>query len=289
MTLLRAVSFATALLLLVLVGALVAGEVVSKPARRAVGAPPDRLRVETVTISTEAGRRVRGWFAAGLPGRGAVLLLHGVRGDRRDMLGRGLALSQAGLSVLLIDLPAHGESDGERITFGLHEASGVSAALSYMAKRLPAERIGVIGVSLGAAALVFSQPRIPLGAVVLESMYPTVSEALENRLAMRFGGFGKHLAPLFLCHMRLRLGVTPDALRPIAALPELRAPLLIVSGSRDRHTTLPQTRRLYEAARDPKELWVVEGAAHVNLHHFDTAAYEARVIPFLARRLGHGA
>jgi len=289
MTMRRAASVATALLLLVVFGALVAGEVLTRPARRVVGAPPDRLPAETVTIRTESGLLVHGWFAAGAPGRGAVLLLHGVRGDRRDMLGRGLALLQAGFSVLLIDLPAHGESEGARITFGRHEAGGVSAAVNYMARRLPAERIGVIGVSLGAAALVYSRPAGPLGAVVLESMYPTISEAVENRLAMRFGGFGRHLAPLLLCQLRLRLGATPDELRPIDALPMLRVPLLIVSGSRDQHTTLPQTLRLYEAAREPKELWVVEDAAHVDLHRFDAATYEARVMPFLARRLGHGA
>jgi uncharacterized protein len=289
MTVWRAASIAAALLALVVVGALVAGEVLTRPARRVVGAPPDHLPAESVTIPAESGGPVHGWFAAGAPGRGAVVLLHGVRGDRRDMLGRGRALLQAGFSVLLIDLPGHGESEGERITFGRHEARGVAAALNYMARRLPAERIGVIGVSLGAAALVYSRPAGALGAVVLESMYPTISEAVENRLAMRFGGFGRHLAPLLLCQLRLRLGVTPDDMRPIDAIPMLRVPLLIVSGSRDEHTTLAQTRRLYEAAREPKELWVVDGAAHVDLHRFDAAIYEARVIPFMARRLGQGA
>ncbi len=49
---------------------------------------------------------------SGQKGKGAVLLLHGVRADRREMLNRARFLKEEGYSVLLIDLPSHGESDG---------------------------------------------------------------------------------------------------------------------------------------------------------------------------------
>lgn len=67
------------------------------------------------------------------------------------MLGRARFLQSEGYSVLLVDLPAHGESLGERITFGAREAAGVTSALAFLRNELPDERVGVIGVSLGAA------------------------------------------------------------------------------------------------------------------------------------------
>lgn len=285
----RALISAGVLVALLVLAAFGAAEVLSRPASRPVGAPPAQLQAEVVTLRTKSQLKVAGWFAQGRPGAGAVLLLHGVRGDRRDMLGRALVLHEAGYAVMVIDLPAHGESDGDRITFGLHEAAGVAAALNFLRSRIPAERIGVIGVSLGAAALLFSRPEPAPAAVVLESMYPTITEAVEDRLAMRFGPLGKALAPVLLLQLPLRLGISADELRPINEVASIGAPLLVVTGSLDLHTTLPETHRLFAAAREPKDLWVVEGAAHVNLHSYNPQAYEQRVLSFLAGRLRGGA
>lgn len=201
------------------------------------------------------------------------------------MIGRARFLQRAGYAVMLIDLPAHGESSGDRITFGLREAEGVKAALGFLRRELPGERIGVIGVSLGAASLVLSKVVPAPSAVVLESMYPTIAEAVSDRLVMRLGAVGAEVAPLLLWQLPLRLGITADQLRPIAEIPALDAPVLIVSGTLDGHTTLAEARRLFEAAREPKEFWPVDGAAHVDLHEYAELPYEARILRFLDRYL----
>jgi len=215
-----------------------------------------------------------------------MLLLHGVRADRREMTGRARFLWRLGYSVLWIDLPAHGESPAAHITYGINEARGVQAALDYLSREFPAEKIGVIGVSLGAASLVLSRPDPAPSAVVLESMFPTIREAVQDRLALHMRAFAAPLAPLLLWQLDWRLGISPDQLRPIASLPALHAPVLIAAGDADRHTTLPETMRLYAAASEPKELWIVQGAAHVDLHAFAPAAYESRVSGFLAKHMG---
>ena len=189
---------------------------------------------------------------------------------------------------MLIDLPGHGESSGNRITFGRREGKGVTAALDYIREKLPNERIGVIGVSLGAASIVLSKSRPAPDAIVLESMYPTIEDAVKDRLAIRFGSVGKRLAPLLLFQLPLRLGVTADQLRPISELPSLSSPVLIISGEADEHTTLSESKDLYNAARQPKELWIVEGAAHVDLYAFDPKGYQLHVLPFLAKHLRNG-
>ncbi|MFN3861626.1 MAG: hypothetical protein ACK4R2_09160 [Roseateles sp.] len=57
-----------------------------------------------------------------------------------------------------------------------------------------------------------------------------------------------------------------DGLRPIAAITGVRAPLLIASGTEDLHTPWPKTEALFAAAAEPKALWCVAEAAHVDLH-----------------------
>lgn len=176
-----------------------------------------------------------------------MLLLHGVRSDRTQMLGRARFLNREGYAALLIDLPAHGQSTGDRITFGAREAAGAKAALEFLRRESPGERIAVIGVSLGAAAAVLAGP--------------------------------------LLWQLPLRAGVSTSDLRPIERIARLGAPALIASGAQDLHTTWAETEQLFDAAAGPKELWRVEGAGHVDLHAYGPGAYERRVLGFLAKYL----
>lgn len=273
-------------LLLCFVGAaLGVGEWLSHPATRTIGPPPPDFSARQVRIDTATAGHVAGWFAPGQRGRGAVLLLHGVRSDRTQMLGRARFLNREGYAALLIDLPAHGQSTGDRITFGAREAAGVKAALEFLRRESPGERIAVIGVSLGAAAAVLALPSPAPDAVVLESMYPTIEDAVTNRLTTVLGPAGAVLAGPLLWQLPLRAGVSTSDLRPIERIARLGAPVLIASGAQDRHTTWAETERLFDTAAGPKELWRVEGAGHVDLHAYGPGAYERRVLGFLARYL----
>ena len=260
-----------------------AGERLTRPATRSIGEPPADFAARTVRIAVGPDQFVAGWFATDPAARGAVLLLHGVRADRTQMLARARFLLQAGYSTLLIDLPAHGESSGERITFGANEAAGVTAAVSFLRHKLPGERLGIIGVSLGAAAIVLARLDPAPDAVVLESMYPTIEEALSNRLGMRLGSPGAALAPLLLWQLPARTGVNAGQLRPIERLSHLGAPVMVATGADDRHTTWAETERLFGVAQEPKELWRIADAAHVDLHAHRPQEYQRRVLQFMAR------
>ncbi len=282
---LRLLLVAGTLLFVIVALTLGAGARLSAPAARSVGPPPAGWDAEPVSIAEAPGEAVAGWFLQGEPGHGCVLLLHGIRSDRRQMLGRAAFLHAAGHCVMLIDLPAHGESTGARIAFGHREARAVATALRQLRQRMPQERIGVVGVSLGAVAFVLAEDRPAVHAVVLESMVPTLHEAVSNRLRMRWGEAGTLLTPLLLGQMPLWLGVGADRLRPIDRMDALGAPVFIVSGTRDRHTTIEQTRRLHAAATPPKLLWEVDGAGHVDLHAFARSAYETRLLAFFRAHL----
>ncbi len=215
-----------------------------------------------------------------------VLLLHGFRGDRSSMVPRARVLLDAGFSVLFIDQQAHGETPGKIITLGWRESKDVRAARDWIGARAPGRRIGVIGVSLGGAAVLLGDQPVGFDAVVLEAAYPRLSRALDNRIGIRMGWARKLLAPLLLVQIEPRLGVTPAQLEPIRHIATLGAPVMIVGGARDAHTTEEETRELFAAAAEPKQLWIVAGAAHQDFSRFDRAGYEANVVAFLRRHLG---
>jgi len=281
----RLLSFLAATTVLVVVGLLVLGSLLFAPVPRPAGAPPDDLKVEPVEFPSESGSRVHGWFVNGAPGHGGVILMHGVRANRTSMINRTRFLHTAGYSVLLFDFQAHGESPGDRITFGYLEARDASAAARYLQLRLPDEPIAALGTSLGGAAAVLGTEPLPVRALVLEAVYPTLKEAVTDRLALRLGPIAPLLTPLLLAQVHLRLGFDPTETSPITAISRVRCPVLVIAGSADQRTTLSESRRLFEAAPEPKELWVVQGATHVDLYRFAGKEYENHVLPFFQRYL----
>jgi len=279
---LRTVTWLSAVTATVAVGMMIfaAGHVLTKPARAELGAPPNWLHGKPVTYQSESGGRIRGWFASGAPGMGGVLLLHPLRANRVAMLGRAKFLHGLGYAVMLIDLQAHGESDGERITFGWREGKDVVMAARLLKEYLPGEKIGAIGVSLGAASLVLSGAHEYLSAVVLESMYPSIEEAVEDRLRLHAGDWATVLSPLLLWQLEPRLGVSASQLRPIDQVSQIRSPILLVHGSEDRHTPIAEAKRVYDKILSAKEMYLVEGAAHVDLHGFAGGNYEGKIAKF---------
>ena len=97
---------------LVCAGVLVLGGALANPQQRPIVAPPTGLALESIQIPTKNGYSIAGWFIQGQNGKPGVLLLHSVRSNRLEMIGRAEFLNKAGYSVLLIDMQAHGEKIG---------------------------------------------------------------------------------------------------------------------------------------------------------------------------------
>ena len=266
----------------------------SSPFRRHVGPAPAQLPgAEAVYIPSASRSVLQGWWVAGnRPSGGAIVLMHGVHADRLMLVQRARVLHEHGFSVLLFDLQAHGESSGRRITFGKLEALDAAAAVSFVRHRLPGERVGAIGISLGGAAALLGPKPLDVDALVLEAVYPDIDAALANRLrAGLVPAVGALFTPLLVLAFKLLLppilGARASELRPIDRIGAVVAPLLIVSGTADRLTTLAETQALFERAPEPKRLWTVDGAGHVDLERFSPDRYWEAVLPFLIGHLRH--
>jgi fermentation-respiration switch protein FrsA (DUF1100 family) len=261
------------------------GSILVHPAQRTIGPSPVDLHAEDITIASASGSTLHGWLGQSRPHRGVVVLMHGVRASRLMMVDRARFLQRAGYDVLLFDFQAHGESPGQTITFGWRESDDARAAVAFARARFTGEQVAAIGVSLGGAAVLLGREPLPVDALVVESVYPTVEDAVSNRVHHYLGPLGAIAAPLLLCQLEPRLGVTPAQLRPIEGIARVRCPLFLMSGAEDHYTTVSETRLLFAGAREPKQLWIVPRAAHVDLHALATPEYERRVLGFLESAL----
>jgi alpha-beta hydrolase superfamily lysophospholipase len=254
------------------------------PAQRPVALPPDFAGSE-VNFTSASGATLRGNFLKGESGKGVVILMHGVRGNRGAMAKHAKFLHAHGFSVLLFDFQAHGESSGSKITSGYLESMDASAAIDFARKQMPGEKIAILGSSLGGAAAVLAEPPLQVDAMILEMVYPDIRRAVKNRIAIVLGNWARAFSPLLTSQIKLRIGVSADWLSPEHRVGNLHCPKLIIGGANDLHTTLADTRALYGAAAEPKELWIIENATHEDLHARVGSEYERRVLAFLDKSL----
>ena len=149
--------------------------------------------------------------------------------------------------------------------------------MEFARREHPNEPIGVIGVSLGGAAALLASP-LDIDALVLESVYPNIHDAIHNRVAAQLGPLSWIASSLLLIQFQPRLGISPSELRPIDRIPDIDCPVCIASGTADLHTTEPETRAMFSAAQEPKQLWLVDGAAHVDLLREDALQYREQMV-----------
>lgn len=232
---------------------------------------------------THAGLTVRGWYVP--PKNGAVIVFgHGHGANRLQQWPEAEYLVQHGYGAVLFDWPAHGESSGDKVTWGENEQAVVHAILDLLDNRIEVERIGGLGFSMGGLAMALAAEHDPrIGALVLESTFPSLEVMLRHD-TRRYGWLSESAALLAL----KRGGVHQEAVRPGEHLCDLNSrALLIVYGSDDPHVTARMESELYASACEPKELWRVPGGKHGDFHHAVGASYFQRLAAFFDASLKH--
>jgi fermentation-respiration switch protein FrsA (DUF1100 family) len=86
---------------------------------------------------------------------------------------------------------------------------------------------------------------------------------------MRLGMPSHILTATLLVQLEPRLGISPAQICPIDHISDVGCPVLIAAGDCDCQTTLPETERLFQTAKQPKQLVIFEGAGHTDLLKHD--------------------
>ena len=256
------------------------------PRRALVGAPPGDwpLPAHRVRFPASDGVPLAGWYVPGEGGR-AIVLLHPSGGDRRAMADRVPVFRAAGFGVLLYDARASGESGGDKRSFGYYEAADLRGALAYLRAR-GVTQIVCLGWSQGAATILMAAGNLDhVAAVVLEAGFDTLGNDIDHAFRRRahLPGWlaGAFFNPLF----EHQLGFALDDFRPVDHIRQLDCPALIIGGDHDRSAWVSDTLALFRAARAPKELWLVAGAAHEDLYAFAPQRYGEKVLGFLEKHV----
>ena len=283
------ITLLTILLLLALATAVIVVYGVNRlicPGRSLAGGIPSDygLPYERVSFSSFDGTMLRGWFVPAIQPRGTVIFCHGRAGSKAPDLIYVPQLRQHGFNVLLFDFRAHGESDGAQSSLVYYERHDLLAAIAYLQERGIRE-VGLMGFSMGAAVAIATAPLSQaVRAVIADSGFAELRTILVTYLQQhgipRLIASG--LATLIIWTAGLRLGChLPDA-DPLRWVNQISPrPLLLIHGGQDQGIPVSDARRLYKAAGDPKELWVVSEAGHRCADKVCPQEYMDRVLRFL--------
>jgi fermentation-respiration switch protein FrsA (DUF1100 family) len=218
-----------------------------------------------VVLETDDGIRLGAWYFP-VPGRGpAVLVCNGNGGDRSMRAELAAALNRAGLSVLLFDYRGYGGNPGRPTEEGL--AADARAAQAWLAAQpdVDPKRIVYFGESLGAAVSLGLAVERPPAALVLRSPFTSL------------GDVGAVHYP-WLPVRRLLLDRYPSMER----IASLRVPVLVIAGDRDDIVPASLSKRLYDAAAEPKQWLLVPGAGHNDRALLDGPQMMDAIVRFLS-------
>lgn len=240
------------------------------------------------------GLAIAAWYipaASSAEPRRAIIFVHGKDGCRTcEFQGMALrfvaAMQQRGFSVLMLDLRGHGGSGEARFTFGIRERRDIEGAVDWLlAQGYEAGRIGLLGISMGAASSIGATADEPaIGALVADSAYAEIYAILEREFPKASGLPGIFL-PSSMLMGRLIVGEDIGSARPIAEIGRIAPrPVLLIHARGDELIPASDSERL-AAAAPSAQLWLIPAAGHVQTYAYDPDAYVERVATFFADSL----
>lgn len=244
---------------------------------------------DTFVVMPQTGKRAHALYVRSphAEGRTAVLV-HGYGDNATSMLPIARIYNrQMGANVLLPDLYAHGQSDGEAIQMGwkdrLDVLHWISLAPEMFGTPASAMRLVVHGISMGAATtMCVSGEQTPqyVKCYVEDCGYTSVWDEFSNEISARFSLPDFPLMYTASWVVKAKYGWGFNEASPLKQVAKCRKPMLFIHGDNDTFVPTWMVYPLYEAKPQPKSLWIAHGSKHAAAYADYKEEYARRVVGF---------
>ena len=264
--------------------------------RKEITITPERLGLiyENISFSSDGDSiLVKGWFIPASGSNRIIIMVHGRAYHRANpeigLLDIAASLNKNGFNILMFDMRGWGESDGKRFSLGYWEQRDVKGAINYAKSRgFSADRIGIIGWSMGAASAMLAVDNTHrVKAMVEDSGYAVLRELLKVQVPQKSG------LPAFFTFgivnmVRLMYGVDLYSLRPAEAAAAMKnSRIFVIHGESDSLVPVEHARRIFAAknGEEGNEVWLVPGVDHTKAYKSFPQEYIDRITAFFDREL----
>lgn len=245
---------------------------------------------EDVSFKDGDDLTLRGWFYPSSSDK-LIIMVSGVLSNRvnRDYFATHIyqELLAQGYNLLIYDHRASGESEGNRVSFGQHEASGVTQAVNWANERgFASQKVGIIATSMGTAAVLEALTSLEeVGPIVLDSP-PAIMQTVASHILATEKGVPAFFHPLIYFWNKTLFGVDIAQVRPldkVKLVPKRR--FLFLHGSLDTSITPDNSQQLQAAANPESQLVLFPHGRHLETYKTDPDLYRQVVYSFLADQL----
>lgn len=233
---------------------------------------------EAISFNSKDGTARRGWFTPGTRHRDtAIIVLPGHGGNTRFALTEAAIMGHAGYSTLIFEHRSCADPSKSAST-GIYEALDVAGAVDYLSTRSDIHHIGAFGLSEGGTAVILAAGRDKrIEAAVDAGGYSSLADDTIDPPALGQSVPERIYRRLVLWSFALQLG--PGALKdtPVRIIAQIAPrPVFLIYGEYEAD----MGRRMMDAARDPKTLWIVPGAHHSGYIIVAPDEYPKRLVEF---------
>lgn len=243
---------------------------------------------ERIEITSRDGLRLVGRFYPAKNSDNRVeIFFHGWRGAAlRDGCGAAGLTQKSGVNLILVDQRAHGESDGNVITFGIKEKYDCLDWINYAVERFGSDvKIMLSGVSMGASTvLMASELDLPpqVKGISADCGYSS-PESIIRKVCRDMGISDKIGYPFVCLAARLFGGFSMKDGGAVEAVKHAKVPILIIHGEEDDFVPFSMAKEIYDACASEKYYLAVKDAGHGLSFFCDFDTYEALEREFQAR------
>jgi pimeloyl-ACP methyl ester carboxylesterase len=235
---------------------------------------------ERFTCTTHDNLMLSGLIIKRPQARRIILLCHGYNRSKEFMLP--VVEMFPNDTLVLFDFRAHGESEGNIVSFSIHESSDIHAVIEHVVTQYGLQKLPLcaLGVSMGAASLVkAAHEGAPFKALVLDSSFAVFVEQLDRSWNK------KTWLPKFLLWItswfhELLMGASVHKATPKHMISRIAVPVYIIHADEDWFVSSRDARALYTAAQGTKHLWIVKSTQHARNFTENPQEYKQRVDEF---------
>jgi dipeptidyl aminopeptidase/acylaminoacyl peptidase len=254
--------------------------------KRTISKPDDfDINYEKINIRTSDNLTLRGYLirADSAKQKGTIILTHGIRAYKEHFLPICKILSDSGYNSIVMDLRAHGESDGKYCTFGYLESQDLISLVDsiYMIENLN-KNIGIWGQSMGGAVAMLtlaSDKRLEFG--IIESTFSDFRIIVHDYIK-HFVGFDIALLSNYLVFRAEKIAhFDAEQVVPSNSATHITQPILMVHGKEDDRINIKYGLLNFNNLVSSNKLFLEYPANHLNIWKVGGEEYFKKVFSFM--------